>query len=88
MADLLRAIANARRLQVLCVLMESEEATVGTLVARVGTSQSALSQHLARMREEGLIAFRRESQNLHYRIADARIPTLMAELYRLYCAKT
>jgi ArsR family transcriptional regulator len=86
-ADLLRAIANARRLQVLCVLMESGETTVGTLVARVGISQSALSQHLARMREEGLIAFRRESQNLHYRIADPRVRELMAELYRLYCAK-
>jgi ArsR family transcriptional regulator len=87
-ADLLRAIANARRLQVLCVLMESGEATAGALVARVGISQSALSQHLARMRQEGLIAFRRESQTLHYRIADPRVRELMAELYRLYCAKS
>ncbi len=85
-ADVLRAIANERRLQILCLLMEGE-ATVGTLVARVGISQSALSQHLARMRDEGLLAFRRESQTLWYRIADGRIRDLMAELYRLYCRK-
>jgi ArsR family transcriptional regulator len=85
-ASVLRAIANERRLQILCLLMEGE-ATVGTLVARVGISQSALSQHLAKMRDEGLLAFRRESQTLWYRIADGRIRELMAELYRLYCRK-
>ncbi|MCX7324800.1 MAG: metalloregulator ArsR/SmtB family transcription factor [Hyphomicrobiales bacterium] len=85
-AATLRAIANQRRLQILCLLMEGE-ATVGTLVARVGISQSALSQHLAKMRDEGLLAFRRESQTLWYRIADGRIRELMAELYRLYCRK-
>ena len=85
-ADVLRAIGNARRLQILCLLMEGE-ANVGTLVARVGISQSALSQHLARMRDEGLLAFRRDKQTLWYRIADGRIRDLMAELYRLYCRK-
>ncbi len=86
-ADVLRAIANERRLQILCVLMEAGEANVGTLVTHVGISQSALSQHLAKMRDEGLLAFRRESQTLWYRIADDRIRDLMAELYRLYCHK-
>ncbi len=52
-ADVLRAIANERRLQILCVLMEGKEANVGTLVSRIGISQSALSQHLAKMRDEG-----------------------------------
>jgi ArsR family transcriptional regulator, virulence genes transcriptional regulator len=84
-ADLLRALANPRRLQILCVLMEAGEAHVGALVSRVGISQSALSQHLGKMREEGLIAFRRDSQTLHYRISDPRVGELMAELYRLYC---
>jgi ArsR family transcriptional regulator, virulence genes transcriptional regulator len=84
-ADVLRALANERRLQILCVLMEMGEASVGALVARIGISQSALSQHLAKMREEGLVAFRRESQTLRYRIADRRIAELMGELYRLYC---
>lgn len=84
-AQALRALANERRLQILCVLMEAGEANVGMLVARIGISQSALSQHLAKMREEGILAFRRESQTLWYRIADARIRELMGELYRLYC---
>lgn len=86
-ADVLRALANERRLQILCVLMEREETNVGTLVSRIGISQSALSQHLAKMRDEGILAFRRESQTLWYRIVDPRIRELMAELYRLYCQK-
>ena len=48
-------------------------------------SQSACSQHLARMRDEGLVGFRRESQTLWYSIADARVETLLATLYQLYC---
>jgi ArsR family transcriptional regulator, virulence genes transcriptional regulator len=86
-AGVLRALANERRLQILCVLMDAGETNVGTLVERVGISQSALSQHLAKLRDEGILAFRRDSQTLFYRIADARIGELMAELYRLYCAK-
>jgi DNA-binding transcriptional ArsR family regulator len=86
-ADVLRALANERRLQILCILMEQDETNVGTLVGRIGISQSALSQHLAKMRDEGILAFRRESQTLWYRIADPRIRELMAELYRLYCHK-
>lgn len=85
-ADTLKAIANQRRLMVLCKLVEHGEMAVGDLADAVGLSQSALSQHLAKMRGEGLVAFRRESQTLWYRIADSRIETLLATLYRLYCA--
>lgn len=84
-ADLLKAIGNPRRLMVLCQLVEQGEMTVGALADAVGLSQSALSQHLARMREDGLVAFRRERQTLWYRIADARIETLLATLHQLYC---
>lgn len=84
-ANILRALANERRLMILCKLVESGEATVSSLVDAVGISQSALSQHLAKMRDEGIVTFRRESQTLWYRIADPRIEQLMAELYRLYC---
>jgi ArsR family transcriptional regulator len=49
-------------------------------------SQSALSQHLAKMREEGIVTFRRESQTLWYRIADPRVGGLLEALYRLFCA--
>jgi ArsR family transcriptional regulator, virulence genes transcriptional regulator len=84
-ADILRALANERRLQILCVLMETGEATVGALVERIGISQSALSQHLAKMREEGVLTYRRDSQTLWYRVSDPRVAELMAELYRLFC---
>ncbi|MCW5736361.1 MAG: helix-turn-helix transcriptional regulator [Enhydrobacter sp.] len=84
-ADLLRTIANDRRLLILCRLVECGEATVGQLAGDVELSQSALSQHLARMREEGLVAFRRDAQTLWYRIADPRIEELLGTLHRLYC---
>lgn len=84
-ADLLGALANDRRLLILCKLVETGEATVGALADDIGLSQSALSQHLARMREEGIVTFRREAQTLWYRIADPRVETLLATLHRLYC---
>jgi ArsR family transcriptional regulator, virulence genes transcriptional regulator len=84
-AGLLRALANERRLMILCKLVEWGEANVNTLADVVGLSQSALSQHLAKMRAEGLVTFRRESQTLWYRIADPRIEQLFATLHKLFC---
>ena len=84
-AEVLRALGNERRLMILCKLVEAGEMTVGSLVKAVGLSQSALSQHLAKMRDENIVSFRRDSQTLWYRIADPRIEQLMAELHRLYC---
>lgn len=87
-ADILRALANERRLMILCKLVEYGEATVGSLVDAVGISQSALSQHLAKMRDEGIVTYRRDSQTLWYRIADRRIEEFFATLYRLFCQPT
>lgn len=84
-AGILRALANERRLMILCKLVEAGEATVTTLAADVGLSQSALSQHLAKMRDEKIVAFRRDSQVLWYRIADPRIEKLFATLHLLFC---
>jgi ArsR family transcriptional regulator len=84
-ADVLRALANERRLMILCKLVEWGEANVTTLTEAVGLSQSALSQHLAKMRDEGIVTTRRESQTIWYRIADSRIEQLFATLYALYC---
>ncbi|HEY5065686.1 MAG TPA: metalloregulator ArsR/SmtB family transcription factor [Xanthobacteraceae bacterium] len=72
--------------KILCKLVECGEANVSALAEAVGLSQSALSQHLAKMRAEGLVAYRRESQTLWYRIADKRIERLFATLHQLYCA--
>lgn len=84
-ADVLRALANERRLMILCKLVEWGEGNVNALAETVGLSQSALSQHLARMRDEGLVTYRRDSQTLWYRIADPRIEDLLATLHKLYC---
>ena len=84
-AGILRALANERRLMILCKLVEWGEGNGSSLAEAVGLSQSALSQHLAKMRDEGLVTYRRESQTLWYRIADPRIEDLFATLYRLYC---
>jgi ArsR family transcriptional regulator len=84
-ANVLRTLGNERRLMILCKLVETGEMTVGALVEAVGLSQSALSQHLAKMRDDNVVTFRRESQTLWYRIADPRIEQLMTELHRLYC---
>jgi DNA-binding transcriptional ArsR family regulator len=82
---LLRALGNERRLMVLCLLLENEEMSVGALGEYVDLSQSALSQHLAKMREEGLVACRKEAQTVHYRIADPRVKTLILSLKEIFC---
>lgn len=84
-AALLRALGNEHRLLVLCLLLEHGEMTVGQLNAHIALSQSALSQHLARMREEGLIAYRREAQTLYYHSSRREIEPLIAALKAIYC---
>ena len=82
----LAELGNAKRLLILCKLSEGE-CSVGQLQAAVGLSQSALSQHLARLRDAGLVAARREGQMMHYRIADARILQVMQTLCDVYCVE-
>ena len=82
---LLRAIANEQRLLILCHLVASDELSVGALQARLDLGQSALSQHLAKLRDEEIVTFRREAQTLFYRIADDRAAQLLALLHDLYC---
>jgi DNA-binding transcriptional ArsR family regulator len=86
-ALVLKAMANPRRLLLLCKLAEQGRMSVGQLAVSLGLSQSALSQHLAVMREEQLVAFDRDGQTLHYRIADERLSALLDSLYRIYCAE-
>ena len=81
----LKSIAHEGRLLVLCYLSEAGELSVGELVGRIGLSQSALSQHLAKLRAQGLVATRKSSQTVYYRIAEPRVLTLLATLHDLYC---
>ena len=84
-AALLRTVGNEQRLLVLCLLIDQGEAAVGTLLEQVQLSQSALSQHLARMREEGLVTYRRDAQTLYYRIADPAVEKLVSALKDIFC---
>ena len=84
-ARLLRNLSNEHRLLILCHLSAQTELSVGALVEEVGLSQSALSQHLARLREDGLVAYRRDAQSLHYRIADPDVVRVLATLRDIYC---
>jgi DNA-binding transcriptional ArsR family regulator len=84
-AALLRALSNEHRLLILCHLVAEGELSAGALVARVGLSQSAVSQHLAKLREEGLVAGRREAQSIFYRIGDPRADRLLALLRDIFC---
>ena len=83
-ADLLRVLANEHRLQVLCALRPGE-LSVGQIADHVGLSQSALSQHLARLRAEGLVTTRKQSQSVFYRIAEPRVLDLLNALHGIYC---
>jgi DNA-binding transcriptional ArsR family regulator len=82
---LLNVLANENRLLIVCHLMMQNEMKVGELVDALKLSQSALSQHLTKLRDEGLVEFRRESQTLYYRIADPRVTKLVKVLKKLYC---
>ena len=81
---LLKSIANESRLMVMCVLAEGGF-SVGSLNERINLSQSALSQHLAILREQGLVKTRRESQTIYYSLADTAALSLIHTLHDIYC---
>ena len=83
-AALLRRLGNDQRLLILCHLAEGE-LSVGALQQRLDLSQSALSQHLAKLRDGDLVRTRREGQVIHYSLPDGPVRTLMATLHSLYC---
>ena len=81
---LLKAMANERRLLILCYLL-GQERSVGELARLLQMGQSALSQHLAWLRRDQLVATRREAQTVYYRLASDEVAELIAVLHRLYC---
>lgn len=83
--SLLKAMGNESRLLALCHLSASGELSAGELTDRIGLSQSALSQHLAQLREEGLVATRKQAQTVFYRLCDPRAARILALLHELFC---
>ena len=82
---LMKTLGHKARLMVLCQLVNGEK-SVGELADLLGMSQSPLSQHLARMRGEGLVATRRESQTIFYSLKDEDVAKVIGCLYEVYCA--
>lgn len=85
-AELLKLLANDQRLIILCRLSD-EELSVSELGEHVNLAQSALSQHLAKLRAQGLVATRREGQSIYYRLANPTAQKLVGALCELYGGK-
>ncbi|MGV3635361.1 MAG: ArsR/SmtB family transcription factor [Pseudorhodoplanes sp.] len=84
-AQLLKLLANETRLLILCRLVAEGEMSVNAIVSAAGLGQSAVSQHLARLRDDNLVTTRRDGQSIYYRIADKNAARVIAVLKDIYC---
>ena len=84
-SQLLAAMANPKRLLILCNLLE-REMNVTDLSERVGLAQSPVSQHLSKLRAWGLVKTRRDAQQINYSLASNQVRQVLATLYDIYCA--
>lgn len=83
-AAFLKGLANPHRLLVLCLLSQGER-SVTQLLEHIDISQSSMSQHLARLRDEGMVDYRREHRTLYYYICNPHIARIIGILYDMYC---
>ncbi|RKE73728.1 ArsR family transcriptional regulator [Pseudorhodoplanes sinuspersici] len=84
-AQLLKLLANETRLLILCHLVSEREMSAGAIVSAIGLGQSAISQHLAKLRDDNLVATRRDAQTIYYRVADKNVARIIALLKDIYC---
>ncbi|ATF91312.1 Probable HTH-type transcriptional regulator ygaV [Cedecea neteri] len=84
-AKLLKAMSNPRRLLILCLLLDSPGTGAGELAAAAGLSPSATSQHLAKMKDDGLLEHQRNAQRVLYFIKDNAVREVIATLKTIYC---
>ena len=85
-ALLLKQLANKNRLMILCCLAD-QELSVGELNDQISLSQSALSQHLAKLRDNELVSTRRESQTIYYKVDNPKLKLLLKALHDNYCGQ-
>ncbi len=83
-ADFMSGLANVHRLRILCELAQGER-SVTAIIEATGIAQTSASQHLAKLKKEGIVDFRREHRTLHYFIADPAVVDIMAILYTKFC---
>lgn len=86
-AEFLKALSHETRLLILCILSEGEK-SVTDLEALLAMRQSSVSQHLARLRFDGLVETRREGKTIYYRLANKDVRTILAALYDVFCARS
>ena len=84
-ARALKAMAHPLRLKILCIL-GNREVSVQDIVGCVGTSQSNISQHLAILREKGVLRTRKDANRVYYRVSDERTLTLIGMMREVFCA--
>ena len=84
-ANVLKELANEKRLLILCSLLDAREMNVAELAQASGLSQSALSQHLARLREQQVVCSRREGATMFYSVADGNVGRILKTLKSIYC---
>ncbi|CAN7635680.1 ArsR/SmtB family transcription factor [Neorhizobium sp. LjRoot104] len=82
-AEFLSGLANGHRLLILCELAEGER-NVSSIIEVTGIAQTSMSQHLAKLKKEGIVDFRREHRMLYYFIADPAVMEIMAILYKKF----
>jgi DNA-binding transcriptional ArsR family regulator len=83
-AILLKSLANPVRLKMLCAMVDGEQ-SVGAIAARVGVRETVISQHLMRLRAEGIVTYRRQGTTVFYALADGPARPLMRTLYEVFC---
>lgn len=83
-AELLKLLSNQHRLLILCHLIDGE-LCVSDLEQRLAISQSSLSQHLARLREQNIVEFRKQSTTVYYRLADPNVEKVLGTVYEIFC---
>lgn len=83
-ANLLKALSNEKRLRIVCTLFDKEK-SVSELERVIGLSQSALSQHLARLRRDGIVTTRRSAQTIYYSLQDRATHSVLACLHDIFC---
>lgn len=85
-ADFLKGLASAHRLKILCALSNGEK-NVGELMAQTGIAQTSMSQHLSKLKIEGIVTFRRDHRTLYYSIDHPLVQQIIALLYSQFCQK-
>jgi DNA-binding transcriptional ArsR family regulator len=86
-ADFLKGLANPYRLMILCQLVDGEK-NVSQLIEATQIAQTSMSQHLAKLKQEGLVTYRREHRNLYYYIAHDAVVEVMTVMYQNFCHQT